>query len=154
MVCGWVLGRSALCVGAAMSDIDTHGWKMPNGRHKGVAITRVPVSYLKWMVGERHTHADYAAAELERRGTVTPEIEISGHAIDRASLLCRGTWHETSNEGEGIHAWLVRVAQDALKNGEQRKPGRYEWVGLSFRFEMDGVWPVLLTVLPGKGRAE
>ncbi len=129
---------------------NTHGWLMPNGRHKGVVITRVPVSYLKWMVNIRHAYADYAQSELDRRGTVTPEIDISGHAIDRASLLCRKTWHATEREGEGIHAWLVRVAQEALERGYPAESGRYEWIGLSFRFEMDGVWPVLKTVLPGK----
>jgi len=132
----------------------THGWTMPNGRHKGVLITRVPVNYLKWMVNAGHQHADHARAELDRRGTVTPEIDISGHAIDRASLLCRWCWHETSNEGEGLHAWLVRVAQEALEQGETHPdhPERRAWIGLSFRFELDGVWPVLKTVLPANKR--
>lgn len=130
---------------------DTHHWRMPNGRHKGERITRVPVSYLKWMVNVRHSEAAMAAAELERRDTVTPDLEVSGHAIDRASLLCRRIWHETSDEGEGLHAWLVRLAREALDHGEvHTEPGRYEYEGLSFRFQMDGVWPVLKTVLPGR----
>ena len=138
-----------------MSALNTHGWTMPKGRHKGEPITRVPVSYLKWMVNARHQYAEYAQAELDRRGTVTPEMEISGHAIDRASLLCRWAWHEMRGEDEGLHAWLVRMATEALKQGEPGKQdGRYEWRGLSFRFEMDGVWPVLKTVLPGKKRKE
>ena len=132
----------------------THGWTMPNGRHKGMLITRVPVSYLKWMVNARHQYADHAKAELERRGTVTPEIDVSGHAIDRASLLCLDAWRLQSVADEGIHAWLVRMAQAALKEGAipPEHPERRTWAGLSFRFELDGVWPVLKTVLPASKR--
>lgn len=125
------------------------------GRHKGLPITRVPVSYLKWMVNVGHDLAKPAREEMERRGTVTPDLEVSGHAIDRASLLCRRTWHETSNEGEGLNAWLVRMAGEALAKGEPHatQEGRYRYRGLSFRFEMDCCWPVLKTVLPASKRA-
>ena len=134
-----------------MSAPDTHGFIMPNGKHAGVAITRVPVSYLKWMVNVGHQLAELARAELDRRGTVTPELEVSGHAIDRASLLLRAAWHETRGEDEGLHAWLLRTFGAALKEGERVEATRVEWRGLSFRFELDGAWPVLKTVLPGRG---
>ena len=145
-----------------MSDgVDLHTWKMTKGKHAGEPITRVPVSYLRWMVNVRHGDADVAAAEMKRRGTVVPTLEISGHAIDRASLLCRFAWHEHSNDGEGLHAWLVRASTDALEQGKKHptEAGRISWLGLSWRFEMDCEWPVLKTVLPinaqkGKRRAE
>lgn len=129
-------------------------WRMPNGRHKGLPISRVPVSYLKWMVGSRHSEAARAEAELKRRGTVTPTLEVSGHAIDRASLRCRKQWHASRGENEGLHAWLCRVSAEALAEGRQHgtEPGRVEYQGLSFRFELDGVWPVLKSVLPQKVR--
>ena len=131
-----------------------HGWTMPNGRHKGELITRVPVSYLKWMICVGHSCEEQARAELERRGTVTPDLEVSGHAIDRASLLCRWAWHETSNDDEGLHAWLVRVSREAIEEGKPHKddPNRRFWIGLRFQFEFDGAWPVLRTVLPAKKR--
>lgn len=131
-----------------------NAWTIPTGRHAGESIERIPVSYLKWMVNVRHTFATYAEAELKRRGTVTPDLEVSGHAIDRASILLRKRWHETKSEDEeeGLHAWLVRMAREAICAGEERGEGRYEYAGMSFRFEMDTVWPVLKTVLPGKGR--
>lgn len=84
--------------------MNTHGYIMPNGKHAGTPITRVPVGYLTWMVGSRHSLAEYAQAELDRRGTTLPTIDISHHAIDRASLNCRKIWHETSLEDEGIAA--------------------------------------------------
>ena len=135
-----------------MAEASAQDWIMPTGRHAGERITRIRVSYLKWMVNVGHSFADRAEAELKRRGTVTPDLEVSGHAIDRASLLLRKRWHEMRGAEEGLHAWLVRVAGDALREGERHpmEAGRIEYAGMSFRFEMDGRWPVLKTVLPGK----
>lgn len=129
-------------------------WVMLNGEHKDKPITRVPVHYLRWMVNVRHTHAERAEAELKRRGTTIPDLEVSGHAVDRASLMCRWAWHEFGKKDEGLHSWLVRSAREAIENGEAHPTdaGRFEWNGLSYRFEMDVEWPVLKTVLPGKSR--
>jgi hypothetical protein len=121
---------------------------MPNGRHKDVQITRVPVSYLKWMVGASHTYAKEAQAELDRRGTVTPEIEVSGHAIDRASLRIRKFWHQDRGQEEGLHAWLCRRGKEAydLMRKEGREAGRVPYLNVMWIFEADGVWPVLKSV--------
>jgi hypothetical protein len=99
------------------------------------------------MVRCNHRYQDIAAAELKRRGTVTPDIDISGHAIDRASLNCWEIWQETRQEGEGLHAWLVRMAMEAIEKGEQDDKGRYIYNRIKFVIEEDGVWPVLKTVL-------
>lgn len=132
--------------------MNTHGFLMPTGRHKDQPITRVPVSYLRWMVGSRHTLADVAQAELSRRGTTVPEMEVSGHAIDRASLQCRKIWHETRGADEGISSWLHRVAGEALLK-EQDDKGRRHHLGMLFAFQEDGVWPVLVTVMRGKAES-
>lgn len=128
--------------------IDLHSYEMKAGKHRGVRIVNVPVSYLLWMVGVNHSESLIAKAELDRRGTVVPDVEISGHAIDRASLLCRKTWHQDKGENEGIHAWLVRVAGEALRIGERRNNGKIYWKGMKFKFTADTKWPVLLTILP------
>lgn len=130
-------------------------WTMPNGRFRGERITRVPVSYLKWMVNSGHDEAPRAEAELKRRGTCTPTLEISGHAIDRASLRCLKQWKETRRKDEGLHAWLARMSAEALAQGipHAGEPGRIRYGGLSFRFTTDGVWPVLKTVMPQKAPA-
>lgn len=130
--------------------VNTHNIRIPYGRHKGELFTRIPVSYLKWMVNSEQNMADIAKAELERRGTVTPDFDISGHAIDRVSLSCRDIWHESRNENEGIHAWLIRMAAEALKVEPDRKNRRH-YNMMKFCFEMDGVWPVLKTVIRAKG---
>lgn len=126
------------------------------GKHKDLPWTRVPVGYLKWMLTEATMRADRrqkAAAELARRGTATPDLDVSGHAIDRASLKCRKTWHETRSENEGLHSWLCRVAREALDKGERDDQGRYLHLGMKFAFEEEGSWPVLKTVMPAKKRA-
>lgn len=133
--------------------INTHGYIMPIGRHAGQPITRVPVSYLTWMVGARHSLADVARAELQRRGTTLPTLDISHHAIDRASLHCRKIWHETCLEDEGIASWLHRIAAEALKREPDDK-GRHVYAGMKFVFEMDGEWPVLKTVVKARRTTE
>lgn len=125
---------------------------VPTGRHKGTPWTRVPVSYLLWMVNVRHTHGEKAREELERRGTVFPEIDITGHAIDRASLCCKGVWQKDRKKDEGLNAWLVRASLEAMKLNDLDKKGRYLYLRLRFVIELDGVWPVLLTVIPDNKR--
>ena len=70
----------------ATEPINTHGMVMPIGRHAGTPITRLPVSYLLWMDQSAHSMANVARAELKRRGTTRPTLDVSNHAIDRASL--------------------------------------------------------------------
>lgn len=126
---------------------------MPSGKHHGERITRVPVSYLKWMIRERHSLADHAQSELDRRGigVERPEIEISGHAIDSASLRVRKVWHEQRGEEEGLHAWLLRTAAEALKSGEPRAE-KIAHSGVLLVFENSGEWPVLKTVMRDKSQ--
>lgn len=130
--------------------MNTHHYRIKLGRHRGELITRVPVDYLKWMANTP-THAEraYAQAELARRGTVTPEFEVSGHAVDRASQSCLSIWKQTRREGEGLHAWLCRVGSEAL-TGKQKKGGKFAHMGMLFAFAQDGTWPVLKTVMPDK----
>lgn len=123
---------------------------MPNGKHVGEPITRVPVGYLSWMVNSGHTFAAQAEAELRRRGTVTPSLDVSGHAIDRASLRLLKKWQKTASKDEGIHAWLVRNAEAAWRYGAPAS--EIEYAGIRFVFEVAGRWPVLKTVMPCKSK--
>ena len=120
------------------------------GKHKDVRIQRVPVSYLFFMVRNQTRQWLYAEAELDRRGTVIPQIEVSSHAIDRASLRIRKIRHEHRGKDEGLHAWLARASWDAwnLRQSE----GSYEvlHLGVKWCFKLEGVWPVLLTVMPSR----
>ena len=132
-----------------MSAIDLHTYVMKVGRHKGVRLVNVPVNYLLWMINIGHSEGEVASLELKRRGTVVPTIDISGHAIDRASLLLRKVWHQdVKKDDEGLHAWLVRVGQEALERGLRHPNGKIYFKGMKFKFGEGTQWPVLLTVLP------
>ena len=127
--------------------INTHGLIADFGRHNGRPYTRIPVNYLLWMVNSEHSRADIAKAELERRGTVLPVVDISGHAIDRASLNCQLILYQTKLENEGIHAWLCRLTVEAIRANERDDKGRYVHAGMLFAIEQDGCWPVLKTIM-------
>lgn len=129
--------------------MNTHNVQCDFGKHKGMLYTRMPVNYLKWMVQCQHSRSEIAKAELDRRGTVTPDLDISGHAIDRASLKLRKTWHESRGKDEGIHAWLVRICTEALAEFEPDNEGRIFYNGMKLIFE-SGEWPVLKTIMPYK----
>ena len=133
-----------------MTEINTHNLVIDFGKHKGELWTRLPVSYLKWLVNVSARNADIAEAELKRRGTHTPDLDVSGHAIDRASLLLWQTYETTREPSEGLHAWLCRVAQEALDKGVVDHKDRHLHLGMQFAFETDCQWPVLKTVMPIK----
>lgn len=122
------------------------------GVHAKLLWTRVPVSYLSWMIRVNHTKAEQAQKELNRRGTCTPTLDISGHAIDRASLHFFHIWKTTSRHQEGLHAWLVRRCQEALENKQADSEGVIVYNGIKFVFEFLGNWPSLKTVMPATHR--
>ncbi|MGB5811749.1 MAG: hypothetical protein WBG86_14525 [Polyangiales bacterium] len=123
---------------------------MQNGKHAGEPITRVPPDDLKWMVNAGHRNAEEAAKEMERRGTVTPTLDLSGHAIDRASLRLWRQYKETRSEGEGLWSWLARIAAKALDGRTPDEQGRVNYAGIRFVFATEGKWPVLKSVMPLK----
>jgi hypothetical protein len=142
------------------AEINTHNLVCDFGKHKGELWTRIPVSYLKWLVnspmlsGRDDQARAIAAAELKRRGTVTPTIEVSGHAIDSASLRCRKTWHETAKDPhEGLHAWLCRMATEALATQPpdhyaEAVEGVIPYAGIKWVFVFGEAYPTLKTVMP------
>ena len=129
-------------------DLTPHDVFLPNGKHKGERLTRVPVSYLKWMANERgHAMAALAMAELKRRGTKIPTIELSGHAIDNASLRVRKIWHETRGENEGLYSWLMRVTTEAMAAGEPVDDTYYH-LGMKLVVQPGEEFPILKTIMP------
>lgn len=136
--------------------IDTHGLTLDFGKHRGQLWTRVPVGYLRWLVNGTDTgirgaakNREIAAAELKRRGIDAADrtVEISGHAIDSASLRIRKLWHEDRTPTEGLHAWLLRICGEALEAHDPDDEGRIHWKGIRLVFEIGALYPVLKTVM-------
>jgi len=142
-----------------METINTHHMIVGFGKHKGELWTRVPKNYLTWLVNEPSLFNDdtiknIAKAELDRRGTVMKtDLEVSGHAIDRASLKCGQIWATTKQDkNEGIYSWLTRVANEALK--ERPKQEEIYYKGLKLVFAFGEYYPTLKSVMPSKFKSQ
>lgn len=133
--------------------MDTHGLTIEFGKHKGELFTRLPISYIRWMINANVPQADIAKAEFERRGDTMPTVELSGHAIDRASLRVRKTWHQTAlinsetNEKEGLYSWLQRMTLEAIEKGEKLESGKIKYNGMKFAIEQGEEFPVLKSIM-------
>lgn len=128
--------------------INTHNLLVDFGKHKGERWTRVPIGYLKWLINEDSQYKDIATAELQRRGIKLDEytVEISGHAVDRASLRCWRHYHKTRlNSEEGLYAWLMRIATEGLARNEEGTTVVH-YNGLKLVFVYGEVYPTLTTV--------
>lgn len=142
--------------------IDTHNLTVTFGKHRGERWTRIPVSYLRWLVNNTNTFntvqpdpspREIAQAELDRRGISAADrlVEISAHAIDSASLRCLRAWKTTrTDQTEGLHAWLNRKCEEALNTAEPDKQGRIHYDGFRFVFESGSLYPVLKTIMRDK----
>lgn len=127
--------------------MNTHGVKINYGKHNGELITRLPVSYIKWMINSGAPMADYARAELERRGDTMPKVELSGHAIDNASLRVRKIWHETREQDEGLYSWLMRITLEAIEKGEKLESGKIKYLGMKLVIHQGEEFPLLKTIM-------
>lgn len=119
-------------------------------KHRGERIQRVPYSYLSWMVREHMGPYEVARQEIARRGITLPDVELSGHAIDSASLRIRKTWHEDREKSEGLHSWLMRATKAAIAQGEEIEPGAFVYLQVKWVVTVGGEWPSLKTVYPYK----
>ena len=131
-----------------------HGHVLDFGKHRGVRLVHVPVNYLLWMANTEGSHAEMAQAELRRRGTMLPTFDISGHAIDRASLYCFDLYRNSRIQSEGLHAWLARLGAEALTHEPDDK-GRTHYAEMVWVFDRTlPSWPALKSVRREKERQE
>jgi hypothetical protein len=139
-----------------MPEINTHNVRIQFGKHKGELVTRLPIDYLEWHINEATQFSATAEAELKRRGHVIGsgrQVEISNHAIDRASLRLMGFYLADRRQNEGLHSWLVRVALEVLtivKYEEQADTFRVEIPEAKLVYKKGKLYPTLVTVMkPG-----
>ena len=132
---------------------NTHHLKIDFGQHVGTPWTQVPVGYLRWIANEKTMNkerVELAISELNRRGSTLPEIKVTHHAIDRASLRVFSRWANRSNRAEGFYSWLHRVAADAATLRDTKKDDqRITKDGIKFVFTFGRQYPILKTVLGG-----
>lgn len=130
------------------TELNPHGIMLSFGKHSGTLLTRVPVSYLKFMINNRTKQWELAKAEFERRGDTMPTVEISGHALDNASLRVRKIWHETAlDASEGLYSWLCRMVNECIDVGEHLGEGRFKYNGMKLVIEVGAEFPVLKTIM-------
>lgn len=121
---------------------------MPGGRFKGVPLSQVPPGYLRRLAASKHDLAPAARAELRRRGITIYSLEITAHAVDRASLRAPRIFLETRLPDEGLHAWLGRLAEEALSTATPngRVNFRVEFKGIVWVFDLRYEVPVLMSI--------
>lgn len=126
--------------------IDTHNKVITFGKYEGERWTRLPVGYLRYLANEHKGESKrLAESELARRGTTMDgDVEISGHAIDRASQITE----EWKQSGKGIHSWLYDLAAVAYAMTEKSEGDeKIEHGGYLFVFKHNNYYPVLKTVM-------
>jgi len=142
--------------------MNTHDAVMPFGKYQGERVTRVPVSYLKWAVSVRaeapvetkegsFPFHEVAKSEMQRRGERLENIDVSLHAIDRASLYFVPKFRLEHGHMEGIASWLGRLAWEAWQRrtelGARKEDGTWKLIhnGIKFVIEEQAI-PVVKTV--------
>jgi hypothetical protein len=132
-----------------------HDLRIDFGKHRGERWTRLSQNYLRYLINTEHPQAYLARAELERRGiSELPDLEITAHAVDRASQNCLDIWQRTRKGDEGLHAWLRRAVKEALERGERDAAGRYLWHGMRLVIYQGVQFPLLKTVMPQHKKGE
>jgi hypothetical protein len=102
------------------------------------------------MINEKCPNWEIAKAEFERRGDTMPKVELSGHAINNASLRVLSIWQKWSKDGEGIYSWLQRMTLEALEHGEPLDDSTYRYKGMKFCIAEGEEFPTLKTVMRNK----
>lgn len=132
--------------------IDPHGKTIAFGKHKGELFTRLPRSYLVWMINQEAPQWEIAKAEFYRRGDTMPKVEVSNHAINNASLRVLDIWQATREPDEGLYSWLERmtleaVAQGAMICGTAKSSGKIHYKRMKLVVSEGAEFPVLKTIM-------
>ena len=121
-----------------------------NGKYKGCSVTRVPTTYLRFVSDLNRKDKYIARAELKRRNIIKPDMELSGKALDAASLYCRDIWKKDAGKKEGLYSWCLRMAKAAYIENNQIFTGLYLYKGMKFGIitpTCEESWPVITTII-------
>jgi len=86
------------------------------------------------------------APKIQKLPAFQGYLQISGHAVDRASLRALDIWKGHRLPTEGLHTWLRRAGKTALAQPPDSL-GFHHHLGLCWAFEDGDGWPVLKTIV-------
>lgn len=123
------------------------------GKYKGKRIDQVPMSYLRWILTQKFGSEieKYAREKVSRNNTITDNLDVTRHAIDKFSLLFLDTWEERNI---GLGSYVTRKALEANEKGKDISKHRHEnderimeWEGIRYVFNNDSNFITLITVM-------
>lgn len=122
------------------------------GKYKGKRIDQVPMSYLRWMLGQKFDKElmEYAKKKVETNKTVKDNLDVTRHAIDKFSLNFIDTWDRKM----GLGSYVTMKALEANEKGKDISKHRHaddqrimEWEGIKYVFNQDSTMLVLITIM-------
>ena len=127
--------------------MDTHNKLVGFGKYKAWRWTNVPISFLKKVANGDGDCNKIADAELERRGFKDHgDIELTMHALNKASITFFNEWREMSENREGIVDWVLRVFREALMNGKVISEGEVKKDGITYRYDVGNKFITLISM--------
>ena len=129
------------------------------GKFNGVAIDKVPNSYLRWILTQDFPkeYIYWAKKKLSKNPTDKFEITITRHAIDSFSLRFLDHWisyNELNLSSVGLGSYLAKTGLEAFVNGKDISRKRHEeeeimkeYKGIKWVFNRDGEEKIVITVM-------
>ena len=102
------------------------------GRYSGIAIDKLPNSYLRWMLTQDFPKAwtECAKKKLSQSSYNDLYLEVTRHAIDMFSRRFLSLWVQSeASKGEealGIASFMANLAQEAWDKGEDKSKHRHQ----------------------------
>lgn len=123
------------------------GKLVPYGKYKGYQWSMVPIRFLKFQLNNKTSLMGQCERELKRRGAVNMDyLEVTFHAINRASVKLLNEYLNTRKPDEGIHDWLHRLATIASYRMNSEMVVNHEHICFTFIRGLEGY--ILVTVYP------
>ena len=108
------------------------------GKYAGTKVDALPMSYLRWMLGQDFPE-EWKQIARSKLGTdvmtKTQQVEVSRHAIDRFSLRHIQHWESRTNSKTGMGTFLTEMAEKALLEGTDISKKRTKDDGQIFLYE-------------------
>ena len=134
--------------GTSMPDLDTRFIICTHPRVNGQSYTSIRITHLKIITKSNHCSAQFAEAELLRRGHTDLPIDVSMHAIDGASNRYWKVWIQNRRAEQGLASWLKEISIQAYIKGVPVNDNSLvrEYQGITFSFQVTPKKLKLITI--------